>query len=92
MGGKTKLGVPYLHKVDNEEIAAITRGVCFFFGENCNVVFKDGKLVGYVDYVGKNGPDMRFIVRGKSDSVKGEFDDKFVELLAWKGFPVPMME
>ena len=41
---------------------------------------------------GSQGPDMQFIVRGKEDSVKGGFDDKFVELLAWKGLPVPMME
>ena len=92
MGGKASARVPYLRKVDNEEIAAITNGVCFCFGNKCNMFFSNGKLVGNINYVGKPGPGMQFVVDGKKNSVPGDLVDKYVELLTWKGIPVPMME
>lgn len=90
--GANKAKVPYLNNVADKEVAAITKGVCFFFGDNCNVVYSAGKLLGYIDYVGKPGPGMKFKVRGKKDSEPGEFDDKHTELLIWKSVAVPLME
>lgn len=92
MGASTRRGVPFMHKVDTVQIAETTRGVCFVFGNGCNLVFHDGQFVGQILYVGDPGPGMLFKVADKEDSVPGDFDDKYVELLKWKQIPVPLME
>ena len=92
MGSKGGARVPYMKKVDSVALAEITNGACFVFGKNCNVFYNNGKVVGQVNYVGKPGPDMKFVVADKKDSKPGELDDKFVELFNWKNLPVPMME
>lgn len=92
MGANGHHKVPYLHKVDNQKIADITVGVCFIFGDNCNIFFNNGKEIGRLDYVGNPGPGMQFKVSGKKDSTPGGLVDKYVELLTYKGIPVPLMD
>lgn len=92
MGASGHKKVPYLRKVDTVKAAEITTGICFAFGENCNVFFKDGREIGRLEYVGSPGPGMQFRVDGKADSAPGDIASKYVELLSWKGLPVPMMD
>ena len=92
MGASGRKGVPYMKKVDSPKIADITVGVCFTFGNNCNIFYYNGKEIGKLDYVGDPGPGMRFKVNGKKDSDPGDIEEKYVELLTWKGIPVPLME
>ena len=92
MGACTHKKVPYLRKVDTAKAAELTSGICFSFGDNCNIVFKDGAEIGRLEYVGAPGPGMQFRVEGKTDSVPGDMPSKFVELLSWQGVPVPMMD
>lgn len=84
--------VPYLKKVNSEAVAAITNGVCFCFGDNCNVFYNNGKQIGAIDYVGAPGPGMKFKVRGRANSAPSDFEDKYVELLQGLGIAVPLME
>lgn len=92
MGASGKNGVPYLKKVDSPKVADITTGVCFCFGDNCNVVYYNGKEIGRLEYVGKHGPDLKFKIAGKKGCVPGDMEDKYVELLNDKGISVPLME
>ena len=92
MGATGRQKVPYLRKVDTLKAAEITTGVCFSFGENCNIFFKDGQEIGRLAYVGNPGPGLQFRVEGKADSTAGDIESKYVELLSWKGVPVPMMD
>ena len=90
--GSSGRRVPYLKKVNSEEIARITNGVCFSFGENCNIFYNNGQQVGVLDYVGAPGPGMQFAIRGKKGSTPGSMEDKYVEMLTWLKIPVPTME
>ena len=92
MGANNRRRVPYMKKVDSKKAAEITVGVCFVFGENCNIFFNNGKEIGRLDYVGDPGPLMKFQVTGKKDSVPGDIEEKYVELLTYKGIPVPLMD
>ncbi len=92
MGASGHHKVPYLRKVDTPKAAEITVGVCFAFGEQCNVVFNNGEEIGRLEYVGGPGPGLQFRVGGKPDSAPGDIESKYVELLTWKGVPVPMMD
>lgn len=90
--GSSGRRVPYLRKVDSEAVAKITHGVCFRFGDKCNVFYNSGTEIGVLDYVGAPGPDMRFGIRGKKGSTPGGFEEKYVEMLNWLNIPVPLME
>lgn len=92
MGASGNKKVPYLRKVDTAKAAEITTGVCFAFGERCNIVFKDGQEVGRLEYVGDPGPGMQFRVVDKPDASPSGIEAAYVELLQWKGIPVPMMD
>jgi hypothetical protein len=92
MGASNNKKVPYLRKVDTAKSAELTSGVCFAFGDNCNIFFNDGREIGRLEYVGGPGPGMQFKVEGKPDSIPGDISSKYVELLSWQGVPVPMMD
>lgn len=92
MGSNGPARVPYLKKVNSEEVAKITVGICFCFGKDCNDFYNNGKYIGSLDYVGEHGPGLRFKVRGKKNSIPGDIEDKYIEMLTDLGIPVPMME
>jgi hypothetical protein len=91
MGASGNRKVPYLRKVDTAKAAEITQGVCFAFGEGCNIVFNNGQEVGRLEYVGEPGPGRLFRVAGKPDARPCDIEAAYIELLQWQGVPVPMM-
>lgn len=91
MGGSSRNSeVVYLNHIKNKKMLEMVEGPCFMHGPKYTTVYLNGKSVGRIEPLG-HGHGMRF----KADIADAEeyefFTDAYVELLAAKKIPVPIM-